>query len=75
MDCYIHTQTAAPQHPLSGREGGKLNRSGRFVEEMIPLPLPGIEPRIFDYRTFSIVTIRAELFCYRLWKQRIFNLH
>jgi hypothetical protein len=75
MGCDIHAQISVPRHPFSGREGGKLNRSGGFVEEKIPLPLLGIESRFVDYRTFSIVATRAELFCLRPWQQRIFNVN
>jgi hypothetical protein len=31
------------QYPLQTRLGGSKRRSGRFVEEKNPLPLPGIE--------------------------------
>lgn len=51
------------------------NRSGRYVEEKILLPVPRIESKLVDYTTFSIVTKRAELFCLRPWQKRVFNLH
>jgi hypothetical protein len=37
-----------PRYPLYRRLGGPQSRSGRYGEANIPLPLPGIEPRLLS---------------------------
>jgi hypothetical protein len=45
------------RYPFYGRLGGLQGRSGRIAEEINCLPLPEIQPILFECQTCSLVTL------------------